>query len=239
MKKTLTTLSAGLLMAGAAHAATTALNLAAAGNYSASGTTTTTETISTAVTVSTSVTIGTTGSFDIVYTLGSTGGANSFVNSTGSQYGVGSDTDISAHYSTLEGSDAEGISFTGLTVTNFVAGDSGLTVGDITDLTFTTVSFNNVNNAQDGVNISFTSFGDAGAFNQNLSATGTPYTHDLTAQGNYSAPATSLFLENDNAFGSNRWAIEGLEVFYNIPEPSSTALVGLGFAGLLLRRKRN
>lgn len=233
MTKIFTTLSAGLLMTGLSQALVVDLELAALGNY----------TNASATVVTTTVVIGTTGSFDISYTVGSmANGANPFVRSTGSQYGVGSDTDITQHYATLEGNDGEGISFTSLSMDNFVEGDSGYVIGDFADLTLKSISFNNVANNQDGVNISFTSFGDAGAANQNLNATstgGTPYTLDLTALANFSEPETSVFLENDNTASSNRWAIEGIEIFYNIPEPSSSAILLGGLGMLTLLRRRN
>ncbi|MGJ8723360.1 MAG: PEP-CTERM sorting domain-containing protein [Roseibacillus sp.] len=243
MTKVFTTLSAGVLLVGTSHAATVNLDLPAAGNYSATGTTSTTETISTAVTASTTVTIGTTGSFDILYTLGSIGGANSFVNSTGTQLGVGSDTDISNHYSTLEANDNEGISLVGLSVNNFVAGDSGFVASDITDLRFTGASFGNAGNASDAVLISFTDFGTATAApvpNINDGAAGTKVV-DLAALTNYPvspALATDLYLETSGANFRNRWDVRQIQVAYTIPEPSSFALLLGGLGTLVLRRRR-
>ncbi|MGJ8652760.1 MAG: hypothetical protein ACSHX8_05765 [Opitutaceae bacterium] len=212
------------------NAAAIDLDLPATGNY-------------TTTIVATSVTDASGATFDISYTLGANAiGANPFARSNSTQIGVGSDTDISAHYTTLEGNDGEGLSFTSLSVSNFVANGSGYVIGDI-ELNFQSLLFNNVANNQDGVNISFTSFGDAGAANQNLNAAstgGTPYTLDLTALANYSATATGLYIENDNTSSSNRWAIEGLQANYVIPEASSFALLAglLGLTSVMLRRRK-
>lgn len=252
-KFTTSALALSFLIVGSTHAVVLTLDLPSAGYYSDSGLSTVVIDgsdpenivyldVSTATTVTSSTSFGG-ATFDIVYTIGSTAtAANSFVRSTGSQLGVGSDGDISNHYSTLEGNDGEGISFTGLAVANFVAGASGLTVEDITDLTFTGVTFNNVANNQDGVNISFTDFG-LSTQNQNLNSAntgGTPYTMVLSSYSNYTAPETAVYFTTDNTASSNRWAITGIDVSYAIPEPGSFALSAglLGLFTVMLRRRK-
>lgn len=117
-----------------------------------------------ATVITTSTTFGT-ATFDIDYTLGAISGigVDPFASSSGTQVGVGSLDDpgdplnvgdIPNHYTTLEGNDNEGLSFTGLSISNFVANDSGLTEADFADLTFTGLTFTAVTNNQDGVNVS-------------------------------------------------------------------------------------
>lgn len=242
IKFTTSALALSFLIVGSTHGIVLTLDLPSDGYYSATGTTNTSQTVSTATTVTTSTSFGG-ATFDIVYTIGSTAtGANSFVRSTGTQVGVGSDGDILNHYATLEGNDGEGISFTGLAVTNFVAGASGLTVDDITDLTFSEVTFTAVANNQDGVNISFTNFGVDTA-NQNLNSAstgGSPYTMALSSYSNFTAPETAVYFTTDNTASTNRWAITGIDVSYAIPEPGSFALITglLGLSSVMLRRRK-
>ena len=222
-------------MTGVGQAAVVNLDFAAAGNYSATGTSTVV-TVSTATTVSTSQTFNT-ATFDISYVLGVTGGTNSFVQSNGSVYGVGSDIDNNSHYLTLEGDDNEGISFTDLKVENFVANSSGLTIGDISDLKFTKFSVNNAGNGSDDINIGYTSFTNTD--NVNLRNGDLDQTVNLENQTNYPGTPTGLYLIGSNNNSNNRWGVTGLEVTYTIPEPSSSALLvgGIGVLALLRRRK--
>lgn len=199
------TLGVFLLMAGVAQAVVVDLDLPAAGDYSSP----------TVVTTSTSFNSAT---FDIVYTIGANAtGANPFAHSTGTQIGVGSNADISNHYSTLEGNDGEGLSFTSLSIASFNANGSGLTLSDFDDLTFSGLTLNNVGNNQDGVDISFTGYG-VGPANLGLSGvpTGVPNTFDLTGLSNFGSPETNLYIEPDNTASSNRWAVVGLQVEHSL-----------------------
>ncbi len=237
MKKTLIRLGSSLLITGAAQSATTLVDLdfAAASTY----------TNADAQVVTTTVTIGATGSFDIHYTLGST--ANNTdpltvaVVSNGSTYGVTSDTDIAAHNLTAEANDNEGYSFLNLNFDNFVAGDSGLTAGDITNLRWRTFTATADGNNQDGVNISYNGFNAVTTSSQNLSNLGGSV-RDLTALANYSENGANLYIIGDNNNSSNRWGIGALQVSFDnptvIPEPSSTALLGLGGLAMILRRRK-
>ncbi|MGJ8674248.1 PEP-CTERM sorting domain-containing protein [Rubritalea sp.] len=224
MKKTLYTLSAGLILAGAAQAATLQLDFAAAAQ-NADGTV-----------VSTSASfLGAT--FDVSYTLSSVAnGANPFVGSTGAAYGVGSDTDISAHYNTLEGNDGEAITFSNLTFTNFQANGSGFTIADFSDLTFSSFSIGAGGNNNDGANVTF----GGSTTNQNLNS-GNIGTGTFALTGFGSGSGDSLTLAVDSGQSNNRWNVNGLEVSYTtaaVPEPSSTALLGLGGLALILRRRK-
>jgi hypothetical protein len=157
--------------------------------------------------------------FDIYYTLGSiANGSNSFVNSTGTQIGVGSDTDNNKHYSTIEGDDGEGISFTSLVLTNFVAGGSGLVLEDFTDLQFVSFAVNNAGNGSDGASISFTDF-DVSAVNKSFNSGDLDQVITLTDVANYPvAPdfANNLYLKNSGTAGNNRWAITGIVITYRV-----------------------
>ncbi|MGB7325085.1 MAG: PEP-CTERM sorting domain-containing protein [Rubripirellula sp.] len=232
MRTLLCAIFLGLLAANVAKAdmITATLDPVAAGTY----------TNASATAVLTSQSFGG-ATFDISYTLGSSAtGANSFVSSNATQMGVGSDGDILNHYNTLEGNDNEGISFTGLSIKNFVAGSSGLVVGDITDLTFTGIVFNNNANPPDNVDVSFSSFADLTTSTATLSITNLS-SFDVTAVTGYSSPATELFIEPGTDASTNRWAVTGLQVTYNItavPEASSLCLVGLSSVALLGRRRK-
>lgn len=241
MKKTLITLSAGLLMASATQAAITLvdLDIAASGNY----TNAEAQVVSTAVTYD-----GAT--FNIDYTLGATANntdpATVVATSNGNVYGVFSDTDIPSHATTLEGNDAEGISFLNLSISNFNANASSYVIGDFTNLRFRTFTAGADGNAQDGAFISFTSFADAidagGTRSQQTMNANGGTARDLTTKGNYSAAADDLFLIVDTAGSKNRFNIGGLAVSFDapdiVPEPSSTALLGLGGLALIMRRRK-
>ena len=167
--------------------------------------------------------------FDIVYTLSAVSNdAGALVGVNGGVAGVGSDNDINPqHYTTVEGSGSagangstaggEGLSFTGLAITNFQANGSGLTAADITDLQFTGLTLEAITNVQDGANLSFTGFGDSVA-NVNLSADslGTPYEIQLTTLANFSPTANELYIQPDNTANSNRWSVVGLAVSFDV-----------------------
>ncbi|WP_372846874.1 Ig-like domain-containing protein [Pontiella sp.] len=198
---------AGMTLAGTVQAVVVATNLnitASSGNYPNGTVITTAQSFNGAT-------------FDINYTLGSiANGSNSFIGGTATLMGVGSDADISAHYTTLEGDDGEGMSFTSLSISNFVANGSGLEIGDIAELKFTGVSVGAAGNSQDGVAISFSSFTN-GAVNFDLNNVTANYTVDLTVLSNYPVLpdlATMLFIKPDNAGSSNRWNVDGVEVSY-------------------------
>jgi hypothetical protein len=192
---------AGVLLAGTSQAVELDLDLAlpVAGNYS-----------NATEIVSPQSFYGAT--FDLVYTIDSIASdPNPFAHSTGSQIGVGSDADLTTHYPTIEGDDGEGLSFTGLSISNFVANDSGIELGDIAELRFSGLTVNNVGNAADGMAVSFTDFG-TNSVNFTLSNVSSTYTLDLTGLGNYTEPETDLFIKNDSANSSDRWAVVGLIV---------------------------
>ena len=169
--------------------------------------------------------------FDIVYTLSAvsndTGAA---VGVSDSNVGVGSDNDINPnHFTTIEGdgsagangsaSGGEGLSFTGLSIANFQANGSGLTIADITDLQFSTLTVGAVTHRFDGVDISTTGFGNANHANQGLgdNISTSPFEIPLTTLANFNAPATDLYLTPDNTSSSNRWFVAGVSVTFDIP----------------------
>jgi len=143
--------------------------------------------------------------FDIVYTLSAiSNDTGALVSIVGGVVGVGSDNDIDPnHYATLEGSGSqgtngstaggEGLSFTGLAITNFQDNGSGLAAADITDLQLNGLTVSFITNQQDGANISFTGFGNSVAnVNLSSSALGTPYEIPLTTLANSSPTASNL-----------------------------------------------
>ncbi|MGJ8676933.1 MAG: PEP-CTERM sorting domain-containing protein [Akkermansiaceae bacterium] len=245
MKKTITILGTCLLMAGASQAVV--LDLPAAGSYTTSS--------STIVSTSQSYNGAT---FDIVYTLGAIindtidpitslpTSVDAFVNSNGTQLGVGAVGNFVNRNATVDGDTGEGLSFTNLSIANFQANGSGVLESDITDLSFTAFTVNNAGNQQDGVNISFGTDTTAGDFNVDFSnfnlrtALTAEQTIDATILATYPTDlVTELFVITDNANAANRFGLIGLEVTYFVPEPSSSALLGMGFAGLFLRRRRS
>ena len=222
MKTLLSTLAAGVLLAGAGQAATVVLNLPGNGSH-ASGTT-----------FSTSSSYGG-ATFDIRYTLNAfatIGTPAPFIGSDGTIFGVGSfdDGSIAGQLVSIDGDDGEQLSMTNLSITNFNAGSSGLVVGDL-KLSFNTLDIANGTAANDGITLSFTAFGDTTV------GVDQPTTINLTALSNFSSTATSLYLQPDNAASNNRWSISGITASVT-PEPSSTTLFGLGLVGVLLRRRR-
>ncbi|MDB4345928.1 PEP-CTERM sorting domain-containing protein [bacterium] len=233
MKYTLPLLGS-LLLAGAVNAQLVALDVAAVGSYTNDSNTTVT---TTGIVASDGAT------FDLTYTLGSiANGANPFANSTGALYGVGSDTDIANHYNTLEGNDGEGLSFTNLTLSNFSAGSTYTEQEFIDSLTFSSFSVGAAGNVQDGVNVSYASFGadtdnealnDNGALNPTVTLAGRT---NFVAAG---SSATSLYLQVNSTGSKNRWSVSGLDVSF-VPEPSSYALLAgiLGLTFVMLRRRQ-
>ena len=224
MKNKLLSMIACLLFAGSAQAVagtvTVDLALPADGNYPAGS----------FPVVSTGQRFGG-ATFDVVYTLSAASNdTGARVGVIGGVVGVGSDNDINPnHFNTLEGDGSagangstaggEGLSITGLSIANFQANDSGLTVEDITGLQFEGLTLGAVANVQDGANISFTGFGTSTA-NVNLnsgSTGGSPYTIPLTALSNFSSTATGLYIQPDNTASSNRWNVSGLSVTFDIP----------------------
>ena len=158
--------------------------------------------------------------------------------------GVGFDADDTNHYITIEGDNDEVISFTSLSINNFVANASGLTIGDLTsELRFTKVTFSATGARFDGVDIAYVD--DFSTLdNVELRFVDDPHTVSLADLGNYDDSATGLYLKPDNTGGSNRWSVAGLEVAYTeaiaaIPEPSSAAAVAaLVFLGFVFFRRR-
>jgi hypothetical protein len=195
------------------QAAAGTLDLPAAGNYPAATVILTSQSCKGAT-------------FEIAYTISCVAtGANSFVGSSGSEVGVGSAVDLENHYSTLEGDDGEGVSFTGLSIVNFNANGSGLAIGDITDLKFIRLTLSNVKNNQDGVDISFSDFEtETTSYNLN-SVEDSVHTIDLTDLPNSGDAATELYIKPDNISSANRWSITGIEVEYTVPESTTLGII--------------
>jgi hypothetical protein len=227
MKKILYALGVSLFVAGAAQATVVSLNLAASGD----------NVIGTVVT--TSVTDDSGATFDIQYTLGAeaAGTGTAYVGSTGTQMGVGNTS--GGTDTTIDGDESNVISFTNLSIVNFVANDSGYVLADFEGLTFTGVVYGNASHTYDGAYISFDNYvtqdqqalnGDAAIYEDAVS---------LTGLSNYSGTETDLYIMNDNARGTNRFSINGLEVSYTvIPEPATIGMLGLGAVALLAFRRR-
>ena len=259
MKKLLCAICIGLLSAGAAHA-DVVLNIPANDNYAMP------------TTVITNVTSAEGATFDVSYTLSATSNdTGAVVGVIGQMIGVGSDNDINPnHFNTLEGTGAvvpnpdfdpdnpdsgpanfnlggEGLSFTNLTISNFMDNGSGIVESDITNLQFDDVTFGAVTNGNDGVNISYTDFG-VDTTNQNLNSASTgamnPFTLELPAPTDGSL-IDGVFLTTDTGQASNRWNISGLQVSFDspasvVPEPTTFSLLGFGAIALFAqRRKRN
>ena len=231
MKNTLYTLAFCSLTVGASQAAVFVLDLPPNTANIASGSSfTTSATLSGAT-------------FDISYTLNAVATDTTitpFIRSDGSHFGVGSTPDGTnpGQQRSIDAGDGEKVSITNLSITNFNAGTSGLTQGDFS-ISFEDVGILNGNSTQDGVNLSFIGFGNTTANVTRPGNGATPALIDLTALTNYDPASTALYLEPDNANGSNRWSINAISVDVTaVPEPSTFAMLGLGGLGLILRRRK-
>ena len=176
--------------------------------------------------------------FDISYTLNAFATDVSvapFISSNGTIFGVGSvpDGNTAGQQLSVDGNDGEQLSVVGLSITNFNAGTSGLTESDIINLQFTDLSIFNGTANNDGITISYDSFG--GTTESVTQPSAISLADDLELEG----PSTALFLEPDNAASNNRWSVNGLTVSYDvIPEPSSSAMLLGSCALLMLLRRR-
>lgn len=235
MKKIYLTPIACLLTAGSSHAATAALDIPTTDGDLAAG-----------LMVTTMLSDPSGATFDVTYTLNGIGG---LAHVDGAVLGVhsvpaddsGTVTAQNGQQRTMEGNDGEGLSLTGLTISNFQANGSGLVVGDISDLGITSITLSAIGNNQDQLDVSYDNFTTTDFLDLNPLPVTIPVLIDVTALTNYPATApTDLYLRPSaaNAVASNRWSFNGLEVTYAIPEPSTSVLFGLGFASLMARRKR-
>ncbi|MDB4142311.1 PEP-CTERM sorting domain-containing protein [Akkermansiaceae bacterium] len=235
MKKIYLTPIACLLTAGSSYAATAALDVP-----------TTDGDVAASLVVTTNIVDPSGATFDVSYTLDGIGG---LVHVDGFEIGVhsvpaddgGTVNAQNGQQKTMEGNDAEGMSFTGITISNFQPNGSGFVVGDITDLGITSMSLSAIGNNQDQVDISYDNFASSHNLDLNPLLVTVSNLIDLTVIPNYPSTApTDLYIRPSaaNAVVSNRWSFNGLEVTYAIPEPSTSLLFGLGFAGLMARRRR-
>ncbi|MDF7799544.1 hypothetical protein P4C99_08710 [Pontiellaceae bacterium B1224] len=222
MKKIISIISMGLLVAGAAQADVVILDLPAGGNHVSGSTFTTTNVSYNGAT------------FDIEYTLNAFATSNSpapFVRSNGGTYfGVGSASDPNVgNQESLDGDDGEQLSITGLLITNFNAGTSGLTEGDLS-IAFESLDIANGTANPDGITVSFTGFGTS------TTIITKPVTIDLPSLGNFSSASTAMYIEPDTTASNNRWSVSGISVSV-IPEPATLGLIALfGFGTLFIRR---
>ncbi len=179
-------------------------------------------------TTTTSVTDAVSGiTFDVAYTATASATDSPRVVGNGSSFGVGSTPDGTTplQLRSIDGGDGESLSFTGLTVSNI--SDAAF---DVTNLVFTGISVVDSDNVNDGFDI----VGDAGSENFTSPADG-PVT--------FASSTTAFTITPDTAAGTNRFALTGLEVSFDVvpvvvPEPTSAALLGLGGLALVARRKR-
>ena len=140
---------------------------------------------------------------------------------------------------TIDGDDEEQLIISDLSISNFVAGSEGLTVADITNLQFSSLSFFNGTAANDGVAISTTAF-DINSLAGTTIIT-QPTDVDLSAVTGI-ATSDVIFIQSDTLQSNNRVSLSDVTVSFDdpsvVPEPSSTALIALGACGFLIRRKR-
>jgi len=223
MKKILCALCVCLMTTGAAQADLVSLNLPAAGNHSDGSVFSTSTSFNGAT-------------FNIEYALNAFAAdettEDAFINSTGSFFGVGSVGDPNAgNERSIDGDDGEQLSITNLSITNFNAGTSGLVVGDL-NISFDSLAILNGTAAPDGIEISFTGFGDTQVDVQQ------PGTVDLTGLTNFSSSSTALYIQPDTTASNNRWSVSGISVDVTaVPEPSSFAMF-CAIGGLLMGRRR-
>eukprot|EP00903_Cladosiphon_okamuranus_P003969 g3967.t1 len=173
--------------------------------------------------------------FDISYALNAFATdvtVTPFIRRNGDGIGVGSTNDGATvgQQASVDGDDGEQLSITGLSITNFNAGTSGMVAGDLS-ISFNGLTFANGTAGPDNVAISFSGFGTG------EEVVSGPTVVDLTALPNYSGTSTAVYLQPNSGNSSNRWSVSGIAVDV-VPEPSSYALAGLGFAGMMLRRRR-
>jgi hypothetical protein len=239
--KTLTTsalLLSAMAVSSSLHAAIIDLDIAPAGDYF----------VGDEQVVTTAVSFGG-ATFNINYTLtayapdvldedGTTEiSDNPYVRSSGTGYGIGSDSDTSQE-STLDGARGEGIGFYNLSITDFVGGtgsDAVQDISDITELSFYSFTATADGHARDAATISFTGFGVDPTAAQNLSSDADT-ARIVNIKSNWSAEADAMYLTVGNANSKNRWSVSGLAVTI-IPEPNSYALLA-GLSFVMLRRRQ-
>jgi hypothetical protein len=165
-------------------------------------------------------------SFDIVYTIrASAKNMSPYVSSVLGNVGVGSEGEVVDHARTLDGDSEDGLAFTNLTIQNFNANSSGLTVSDIADnIGFSSILIGNAGNAQDGIDVSFEYHG-VEVQNVPLNRVEAQHELELASLEKYSEPAQNFYLMSDNLNVRNRINVVGIKV--DIPEPGTTVVVGL------------
>lgn len=229
-------------MASVAQAALTFVDLPTSGTYSGG------ETVATNVT-------GTDGAtFTLTYTLGLIGNPSTpdpltspiFISSDGSNLGVGGGSDIANHNATIEANDGQGLSFTSLTLSAFTAGTTYTQAEYENSLSWTGFNVSAGANGGDRALVSFDGFGGTTqliAFNSaaNLASATVDGAITVTGLTEYSGSEDDLYIALNGVGSNNRFGINGLQVTYigtAIPEPTSTALLGLGGLALIMRRRK-
>lgn len=223
-----------MFAASTSHADIAILNLPAAGDHAPGAA---------ALTVTTAHTVlGSTATFDLIYTIGVTSNGQFPVVNGGATLGVGStgtNADNVNHFATLEGNDNEGLSFTGLTLSNLNANGSSLQASDIINLTFSRIEFV-AGNGSDSVLASFNSFGDTTA--GTVTNIRPVNFLDLTQHPDFTSPETTLYVEPSSNNSTDRWDVSALQVQFDVvtavPEPSALGLLGFAMIGLVSRRRR-
>lgn len=153
-----------------------------------------------------------------------------------SSWGIDSTGETGGNRFTFDGATGESVdSIANIQVINFDAGGGSLTLGDITDLSFKSITIKDGQHSNDRVKIIAGGVTNA-AVGLKMSSASEAVDLQLLAG---SSLVSSFTVENGTTAGSNRWGVNSVQVSYNtIPEPATLGMIGVCGVGVLFIRRR-